>query len=364
MANPTDVKDGTSTENPKLNGLENTDPGRKDVGKALTDARISSLETSLKNTKRAFWLALGLGAASVTAIIEKDEITGAALSRLDAAMDNIKSGEDAQIQSLKQNNELVLSAVKADTDKEKEEATKKAKEELELFTSTFEFNKGQMIEEHSDRELEIKAKESAQVEENLLAKQKAMEEAIKEIEAEYAAKEQKIHVTADDKFRANDVRLNDRLIALQSAPEKIAAKEQDVHEQQNAIVADLVTSQLQEEQVKLEEIGSQKPFAKKANAMFSNVLGSVSGWVPFEGPQTIDELIDCKDGSDAVVVVDCLDGQSIDSNNKNIYVCKGEEVPVVNGTNTIRVPGYKKVEADEICDSVDGVWATKLRKAN
>lgn len=332
------------------------------------EERIRKLEAELAasakvtaKTRRLVYAllgALGLGVSYAGA----DAVDGAALTRLDKAMDKIEESEQSGFAAIDEAAEKNIADAKAGSDAIRAAAESEYNAEMEEYTATFEDKKTDIEIELHDGLLGLAADLESQLAANESARLEAIRQATEAINAEYGSKGATIAdnvSSAKDELRANnDVEyqaLRNRPTALAETRDGRVSDADDVL----AIYSNDVSSWYLAQK---DAISGEHATAKWMNSVFEDYLSFRTGARRYEGEGTIGRMLDCDNFDDgAVFVVDCQRGAPQANEELNgPYTCTGGETLTGMGQHMVRVPGYEKFDADEFCARVDGLWAVQL----
>ncbi|MBI4127423.1 hypothetical protein HY463_01820 [Candidatus Peregrinibacteria bacterium] len=284
---------------------------------------------------------------------------GAALGRLDEAMDGIEESEQARLAEI---DETLSESLRVGTENAaslKAQAQDRYTADMDEYMDSFAQRKDGLA--HSLRiGMELSA---IDLESELAENESARQDAIAALNLEYDQKGAEIaeSVSAEkDRLRAKN---EAEYAELQNKPSVLASeRDRALREADDGLnsYANAVTTKYALER---DAISVEKAGLKGWNSMFEGILFKMTGARRYQDNATITDMLDCSnDPNSAAVVVDCQNGAPQENEELNgPYNCSENEALTGVGVHTLRVPGYAKFDADAFCENVDGPWAVKLQ---
>lgn len=336
--------------------VETTDPGGKDV-----QAELARLRRESRSNKRNTRLAV-VGLLALAAVLAKDPVLNALLARLDTVMDSIADRDAALIDEVIKEGESKIESVSLSVDEEKAQASQERDQAMAQYNATLEEKRRTLEHEMDVNGTELNNEEAAALADNDSEKQEVIVRALADIETKYKVKE--VGIKGDFNERRDS--LDDALEALQKEPNEIDVRASSSIAASNETL-DMAVRDAEENKARTTEaVSKDNRMEKWMNYQFASSLAAITGWHRFKGDESWKELMSCDDIRDAVLVVDCQDGQLVSGENTYVLTCpEVVDRPVARGSDSITVPGYMgKVAAGKLCEVVDGQWATSLNPGN
>ncbi len=313
----------------------------------------------LKSKGRRQAMALFLTLAGGVAYLAKDTVEGAALSRLDSAMDGIEEADAVKLDKIEA--DLISTSDKATAtslaSRAKIEAA--ASQEAIDFAAMHETYIENIVEESKEKVVDLQSEDASRTADLILKKEVEIAAIVKK----YADLESKIHEEIAGKITEVKVQSSLDLIEIENTPQNIESKKlSDLAAVDSSLESVLGSAQFEAEKGK--KLVTENPntaFSKSVNSTLEAGLGWVTGVRRFQGDSTITEMIDCKGDKNTVILVTCEDGQAIPSP-EDAGPYSSSVSTNAEGLHNVRVPGFKKFDADALCEDVDGKWAVKLEQ--